>query len=116
MDQQNNPDAAYLARARALLAAAAIGVERLERAANLAFFRVAALTEALARLEGPGGPRKPEAGEAAAPDAATLCREAEALLRDVRSRRRPPRRVVGTGGRRGRSPARAGGAASGRGL
>jgi hypothetical protein len=107
MDHQNNPDAACVALARALVAAAAIGVERLESAANRAFFRVAALTEMLDRLE--------ELGGAAAPDAATVCREAKALLRYVSSRQWPAGRVVATGGRRGRSPARTSSGTSGRG-
>src|SRR5262245_35660991 len=54
MDHQNNPDAAYVARARALLAAAAIGVEQLESAAHLTSCRLAALTGMLAGLEGLG--------------------------------------------------------------
>jgi hypothetical protein len=89
MDHQNNPDGACVARARALVAAAAVGVERLEGAANLAFLRVAGLTEMLARLEGPGGSGEPEAGEVAALAAATVCREATALLRYVSSRQWP---------------------------
>jgi hypothetical protein len=116
MDQQNNPDAACVARARALLAAAAMGVERLESAANHAFCRLAALTGVLARLEGLGGSCEPEAGEAAALDAATVCREAKVLLRYVSSRHWPAGRVVANGGRRGHSPARAGGGTSGGGL
>jgi hypothetical protein len=115
MDHQNNPNAACLARARALLAAAAIGVERLESAAKPAFFRVAALKEMLARLEGLGGSGELEAGEAAARDAATVCREAKALLRYVSSRQRPAGRVVAAGGRGRRSPARTGHGTSGRG-
>ena len=89
MDHQNNPIAVSVARARALLAAATIGVERLESAANRAFFRVAALTEMLARLEGLGESGEPEAGEGAALAAATVCREATALLRYVSSRQWP---------------------------
>jgi hypothetical protein len=116
MDHQNNPDAASVARARALLAAAAIRVERLESAANLAFSRVAALTEMLDRLDGLGGSRDPEVGEAAALDAATVCRQAKGLLRYVSSRQWPAGRVLATGGRRGRSPARTGSGTSGRGL
>jgi hypothetical protein len=116
MDHQTNPDAACVARARALLAAAAIGVERLESAANLAFFRVAALTQTLARIEGRGGAEDPEAGEAATLDAATVCREARALLRYVSSRQWPAGRFVATGGRRRRSRARTGNDTSTRGL
>jgi hypothetical protein len=116
MDYQNKSDAACVARARALLAAAAIGVERLESAANLAFFRLAALTEMLARLEGLGGSREAEADAAAALDAATVCREAKVLLRYVSSRQWPAGRVVANGGRRGRSTVRTSSGTSSRGL
>jgi hypothetical protein len=116
MDRQNNPDGAGVARARALLAAAALGVERLQSAADQAFCRLAALAGLLARLEGPGGSGEPGAGEAAALDAATVCREAEVLLRYVSSRQWPAGRFVANGARRGRSPARTGGGTSGRGL
>jgi hypothetical protein len=106
MDHQNNPDAACVARARALLAAAAIGVERLESAANLAFFRLAALTEKLARLEGLGGSSEADADVAALPNAATVCREAKVLLHYVSSRQWPAGQVVVNGGRRDHSTAR----------
>jgi hypothetical protein len=108
MDHQNNLDGACVARARTLLAAAAVGVERLEGAANQAFCRLAALTGVLARLEGLGVSREPEAGAAAALDAATLCREAAVLLRYVSTRHWPAGRAVAQGGRR--SPARRDGA------
>ena len=116
MDYQNNPDAACVARARALLAAAARGVSRLESEANLAFFRVAALAEMLARLEVLDGSGESEAGEPAALAAATVCREAKALLRYVGSPQGPAGRVVSAGGRWGRSPDRTGSGTSGRGL
>jgi hypothetical protein len=116
MDYQNNPDAACVARARALLAAAARGVSRLESEANLAFFRVAALAEMLARLEGLGGSGERKVGEAVALDAAMVCREAKALLRYISSRQWPARPVVATDGRRRRSLARTGSGTSGRGL
>ena len=116
MDHQNNPDAACVARARALLASAAIAVERLESAANQAFCRLAALTGMLARLEGLSRSGEPEAGGAAALDAATLCREATLLLRDICSRQWPLARAVANGGRRERSPVRAGSGASAGGL
>jgi hypothetical protein len=58
MDHQNNPDATGMAQAQTLLEAAAIGLEQLESAANLAFYRLAALTMMLARLEHPSGSRK----------------------------------------------------------
>ena len=70
MDHQNNPNAVSVARARALLAAATIGVERLESAAHQASRGLAALTGMMAQLEGPGGSPEPEAGEAAALGAA----------------------------------------------
>jgi hypothetical protein len=106
MDHQNNPDAASVARTRTLLTAAAIGAERLESAAHLAFCRLAALREKLARLEGPGWSREPNVGEAAALNATTVCNEARVLLRYVSSRQWPAGRFVANGCRRGRSPAR----------
>ena len=114
MGPQHNRDDAGVARARALLAAAAVGVERLESAAHEAFCRLAALTGMLARLEGRGGPQGPEADEAAALDAATLCREATVLLRYISSRQWPAGRVVANGGPRWGSPAQAGGGAPAR--
>ena len=78
MDHQNNPNAASVARARALLAAATIGVERLESAARQASRGLAALTEKMAQLEGRGGSPEPEAGEAAA-----LARSAGKVRRTV---------------------------------
>jgi hypothetical protein len=116
MDHPNNPDAARKARARTLLAAAALGVERLGKAFNEAFCRLAALEGLLDRLEGLGGSCEPEAGAAAALDAATLCREAKVLLRYVSSRQWPAGRFVANGGRRGCLPARTGSGTSGRGL
>jgi hypothetical protein len=113
MKHQNNPDAARVARARALVAAAAIGVERLGSAANLASFRLAALTGMLARLQGLDGSREPEAGGAMALDAVTVCREAKVLLRYVSSRQWPAGRVVANCDRRERSPSRTGSGTSG---
>jgi hypothetical protein len=111
MDHQNNTDAACVVRARLLLAAAAIGVERLHsaaNAANLASCQLAGLRRMLARLEGRGGSGEPGEGEAAALDAATVCRAAKVLLRFIRSRQWPTGRFVASGGRRGRSPAQTG--------
>jgi hypothetical protein len=116
MDHQNNQYAACVARARALLAAVAIGVERLESAAHLTLCSLTALTGKLGRLEGLGGSRESEGGEAAALAAATVCRQAKVLLRYISSRQWPAGRVVANGGRRGGSPARTGSGTSGRGL
>ena len=116
MDHQNNPDAACVARARALLAAAAIGVERLESAAHLALCRLTALTAKLTRLERLDGSREVEASEGLVRDAATVRRQAKILLRYISSRQWPAGRVVANGGRRGGSPARTGSGTSGRGL
>ena len=68
MDHQNKLDDVCVARAE--LAAAATGVERLERAAHLAFCRLAAVTGILARLERRCRSGEPKAGQAAAPGAA----------------------------------------------
>ena len=69
MDHQNNVDAACVAWARFLLAAAALGDERLESAAQ-ASCPLVALAGMLARLEGLSGPSASETGEAAALGAA----------------------------------------------
>jgi hypothetical protein len=113
MDHQNNPYAACVARTRALLAAATVGVERLESAAHLALCRLTALTGKLAQLERLGRSREPEAGEALALDAATVRRQAKVLLRYISSRQWPAGRVLANGGRRRRSPARTGSGMSG---
>ena len=85
MDERRNSKPDPVAQARALLAAAGEGVRRLEGAAHEAFCRLAALAGILARLEGLAGSHEPEAAEAAALDAATVCREAEVLIRYIRS-------------------------------
>jgi hypothetical protein len=111
MDHQDNTDAVCVVRARLLLAAAAIGVERLQsaaNAANLASCRLAALRRMLARLEGRAGSREPAEGKAAALDAATVCRAAKVLLRFIRSRQWPAGQFVAVGSRQGRSSARKG--------
>jgi hypothetical protein len=84
MHYRRNPGPDGVAQARALLAAAAEGVQQLESAANQAFCRLAALAGLLARHDNLTGSHSPEAVEAAALDAATVCREAEVLLRYVR--------------------------------
>jgi hypothetical protein len=103
MDQRASPEADHVAQVRALLETAAKGVERLESAATLAFCRLAALKGLQARLEELAGSGLPDAAEAAAIDAATVCREAKALIRSVRARRQAaaidravPRAAVGS--------------------
>ena len=105
MDQRANPEADRVAQARALLEVAAKGVERLESAATLAFCRLAALKGLQARLEELAGSNLPDAAEAAAIDAATVCREAKALIRSVHRGKKPaagnqPVRRAGVGSRR----------------
>jgi hypothetical protein len=90
MDHRRNQQADRVAQARALLAAAARGVNQLEGAANQAFCRLAALKGMLARLEALAGSGEPNAAEAAELDAATVCREATALVHALAAR--------GTGG------------------
>jgi len=68
MAHQSNLDDVNVARA--LLAAAATGFDRLESAAHLAARRLAALTGMLARLEEVRGPSATEAGNGAAAVAA----------------------------------------------
>jgi hypothetical protein len=83
MDHRRKREADCVAQARSLLAAAAKGVNQLESAASEAFCRLAALRGMLARLERLTGSGEPDAAEAAALDAATVCREAKALLRTL---------------------------------
>ena len=90
MDHRRSPEPNAVAQARALLAAAGEGVQRLEGAAQQAFCRLAALAGMMARLEELAGSHEPEAAEAAALDAATVCREATALVHALAAR--------GTGG------------------
>jgi hypothetical protein len=108
MDHRQSPEADRVARARALVAAAAKGVARLESEANQAFCRLTALAGMLRRLEELAGSRVPEAAEAAALDIATVCREAKVLLRYLRSRAWHPARVDARGAYQRHPPARPG--------
>ena len=105
MNHRQGPEADRVAQARELLAAATKGVEQLESAATQAFCRLAALAGLLARLEGLAVSDAPEAAEAAALDAATLCREANALLGYICSHEWRPVRVAANGGGPGGLPA-----------
>jgi hypothetical protein len=93
MDYRGTPGAGHVAQARALVEAAAKGVERLESAATLALCRLAALKGLQTRLEELAGAPGPDAADAAAIDAVTLCREAKALIRSVHPGRKKPARV-----------------------
>jgi len=97
MDDRHDRQADCMARAHTLVARAAKGVEQLEDVAGQAFFRLTALTGLLGRMEELARSHDPEAVEAAALDAATVCREAEVLLRYVDSREWTSVRVAGNG-------------------
>jgi hypothetical protein len=85
MNHRFNPDADDVATARKLIAAAATGVKHLGNSADHAFYRLAALTGVLARLEGLVESHAPDAAEAAALDAAMVCRETKVLLHFIHS-------------------------------
>ena len=97
MDDRHNPDADCVALARNLIARAATGVEQLENVSGHAFCRLTALAGMLTRLEELAKSSDPEATEAALLDAATVCREAEILLRYIDSRQIGSAQVVGHG-------------------
>lgn len=86
MNRQGNLEADPVVQARALLAAAKQGVEQLEGAATLAFCRLAALQGLQVRVEQLSGSPEPGEAEAGAMDAATVCREAKALIRSIHMR------------------------------
>ena len=109
MDDRYNPDADCVARARNLIARAAKGVEQLENVSGHAFCRLTALAGMLTRLEELAMSSDPEAIEAALLDAATVCREAEVLLRYIDSRQMSTAHVVADGTARVWSPAWLGG-------
>jgi hypothetical protein len=83
MEDLCTPETDRVVQARALLVAAAEGVKRLENAASQALCRFVALTGMMARLETLTGSPEPEAADAAALDAATVCRETKILLRYI---------------------------------
>jgi hypothetical protein len=105
MDHPHCPEDDRVARARALVAAAAEGVARLESTANQAFCRLAALAGMLNRIQELARSHVPDAAEAAALDAATVCREATALLCAIRARGWRPVRAVAKGTYHRRPPA-----------
>ena len=109
MNDRYNPDAACVTRARILLVKAAKGVEQLENEASQAFFRLTALVKLLARLEELARSHDPEDVDAALLDAATVCREAEVLLRYVDSGQWTSVRAAANGTSRARPRPRLGG-------
>jgi hypothetical protein len=109
MDDRHHSDANSVARARKLIALAAEGVEQLENVASQAFCRLTALAGILSRLEEFARSNEPEAVDAALLDAATVCREAEVLLRYLDSRQWDSVRVAVNGTDQPRSPAWLGG-------
>jgi hypothetical protein len=88
MDDRRTPETDRVVQARALLAAAADGVKRLENAANQALYRFFALTGMMARLEELAVSPAPDAADAAALDAAMVCRETKLLLRYIDAHRK----------------------------
>jgi hypothetical protein len=82
MDDRHNLDADCVP----LIARAAEGAEQLENVAGQAFCQMTALAGMLARVQELARSYDPEPVEAAAPDALTLCRDAEILLRYFDSR------------------------------
>jgi hypothetical protein len=85
MNTRHAPEAHGVAQARNLLAVAAQEVDRLEIEASHAFCRLTALAGMLARLERLAVSHEPEADDAVALYAATVCRETEVLLRYIES-------------------------------
>jgi hypothetical protein len=84
MNYQHAPEADGVTQARNLLAEAAQEVDRLEIEASQTFCQLTALTGMLARLDRLAVSHQPEIVEVAL-DAATVCREAEVLLRYIKS-------------------------------
>ncbi len=105
MDDRYSSDADCVARARNLIARAAKGVEHLENVWGLAFCRLAALEGLLTRLEELARSCDPDAIDASLIYAATVCREAEVLLRYLDSGQWGPARVAANGKERAHAPA-----------
>jgi hypothetical protein len=84
MHKRHNPAAASVSRARNLVAQAALEVQQQENVAGPAFCQLTALLGMLARLKELAQSCDPDV-EAMLLDAATVCREAEILLRSIHS-------------------------------
>ncbi|HEY7326765.1 MAG TPA: hypothetical protein VH592_03950 [Gemmataceae bacterium] len=114
MDYQHNSDADSVVRARGLIAQVARGVEQLEDVAGLAFCRLTALGGLMAQIEEQLQSLDRDAIDAGLLSAATVCREAEILLRYLDSVQWDSVRDAPNGRSRARSPAPlCGGVASG---
>ena len=81
MDDRHNTDVDYVARARNLIARSARGVEQLEDVACLSFCRLTALGGRMTEIEEQVQSPDPDEVDAGLLSAATVCREAEILLR-----------------------------------
>src|SRR5262245_62037119 len=94
MNDRDDPDADCVAQARNLINQAAKAVEQLENVSGHAFCRLTALAGILTRLEEFARSSDPECVDAALLDAATVCREAENLLRFIDSYQMGPTQIV----------------------
>lgn len=105
MDDRHNSDSDCVTRARNLMARVARGVEQLEDVTGLALRRLIALGGMMAQIEEQVGSPYPDAVDAGLLNAATVCREAEILLRYLDSVQWDTVRIAPNGKDRARSPA-----------
>jgi hypothetical protein len=105
MDDRHNPDTDCVARARNLIARVTRGVEQLEDVAGLAVCRLTALGGRMGQIEEQVQSPDPDAVDAGLLSAATVCREAEILLRYLDSVQWNSVLVAANGKGRARSPA-----------
>lgn len=105
MDDRHNSDADCVAQARNLIARVARGVEQLEDVAGLAVCRLTSLGGRMAQIEEQVQSPDPDAVDAGLLSAATVCREAESLLRYLDSVQWNTVLVAANGKDRARSPA-----------
>ncbi len=114
MDDRHNAKTDSVAQARHLMARVARGVEQLEDVAGLALRRLTRLGGMMAQIEEQVQSPDPDAVEAGLLRAATVCREAEILLRYLDSVQWDSVRGAANGKDRTRLPTPlCGGAASG---
>jgi hypothetical protein len=93
MNQQHDREPDHVAQARKLLAAAKQGVEQLEIEASQAFCRLTALAGMMIQIDKLSSSDHPDAVDAVAFYAATVCRDAKILLRYINSREWVPLRI-----------------------